>query len=271
MMSADDAMALPQPEADLRIPYGPDPQQYGELRLPDGPGPHPVAIIVHGGCWLAEYDLGYISGLAASLTRAGLATWSIEYRRVGDDGGGFPGTFLDVGAATDALVGLASEHHLDLDRVVAVGHSAGGHLALWLAARHRLDPGDELRGSAPLKLVGAIALAGIPDLAAYSAPSGCGAAVPGLLGGDPADVPERVHRTSPIELLPLGVPQVLIAGARDSIVPPEHARRYVDAARRAGDQIELRLIDHAGHFELVTPSDPAWDEVRTIILGLLHT
>ena len=147
-MSAGDVLALPRPEAQHRIAYGPGPQQFGELRLPDGAGPHPVVIVVHGGCWLAEYDLGYMSSLAAALTADGVATWSIEYRRVGDDGGGWPGTFDDVGAAADHLREIAAEHELDLERVVAVGHSAGGHLALWLAARHGLSVDGGLRGAA---------------------------------------------------------------------------------------------------------------------------
>ena len=161
-MTAGDALALPRPEPTARLAYGPQLLQFGELRVPDGDGPHPVAVVIHGGCWLAEYDLGYMSALADGLTRDGVATWSIEYRRVGDDGGGWPGTFLDVAAAADSLVYLARDYDLDLDRVVAVGHSAGGHLALWLAARHRLQSDDPLRGRSPLRLSGVVALAGIP-------------------------------------------------------------------------------------------------------------
>ena len=194
VLTASDALELPQPAPDHRLPYGPDPLQFGELRLPAGPGPHPVAVVIHGGCWLAEYDLGYMSGLAAALAEAGIATWSVEYRRVGDDGGGWPGTFADVAAAADSLRELAGARDLDLTRVVAVGHSAGGHLALWLAARHRLAPDDPLRGQPPLPLAGVVALAGIPDLASYAAPEGCGAAVAELLGGQPADVPQRLRR-----------------------------------------------------------------------------
>ncbi len=193
IMAASDAMALPRPEPDHRLPYGDDPLQFGELRLPDGNGPHPVVVVIHGGCWLAEYDLSYISSLAAALTDAGVATWSVEYRRVGDEGGGWPGTFQDVAESADFLLEIASDHDLDLDRVAAVGHSAGGHLALWLAGRKWLDAEDPLRGDDLLALNGVVSLAGITDLASYASASGCGSAVPGLLEG----IPRICRRFSP--------------------------------------------------------------------------
>jgi acetyl esterase/lipase len=269
VMTAADVLALPRPAADHRLAYGAGPLQFGELRLPAGDGPHPVAVVAHGGCWLAEYDLGHVSSLAAALAEAGVATWSIEYRRVGDDGGGWPGTFLDVAAAEEHLGELAEEFHLDLERVVAVGHSAGGHLALWLAARHRLPPDDPLRGRDPLPLVGVVALAGIPDLAAYAAPTGCGAAVPGLLGGAPEEVPERLRRAAPIELLPLGVPQILVVGELDAVVPAEQAESYAAAAQRAGDRVEVREVAAAGHFELIAPASAAWPTVRDAVLEMV--
>lgn len=268
-MNATDALALPRPEPDFRLSYGDDPLQFGELRLPEAPGPHPVAVVIHGGCWLAEYDLAYMSALAAALAEDGVATWSIEYRRVGDPGGGWPGTFADVAAAADHLRELADEHHLDLDRVLAVGHSAGGHLALWLAGRHRLGAEDDLCGTAPLPLVGAVALAGIPDLAAYAAPTGCGSAVAPLLGGEPSEVPERLRRASPIELAPLGVPQILIIGGLDTIVPREQADRYEAVAGDGGDRVVIREIPEAGHFELVVPEGDAWSTVRDAVRELL--
>jgi len=265
VMTTGEAMALPRPPADARIAYADHPSGFGELRLPPGDGPFPVVLLVHGGCWLADYDLGYLSGLAAALTAEGYATWSIEYRRVGEAGGGWPGTFLDVGAAADHLRILARSHPLDLGRVVAVGHSAGGHLALWLAGRQLLAPDDPLRGPDPLALAGVIALAGIPDLAAYAAPEGCGAVVPDLLGGEPAAHPERLRRTSPIALLPLGLPRVLIAGGRDTIVPVVHARNYAAAA---GDPVTVVAVDAAGHFELVVPEGQAWRELRQALREL---
>jgi acetyl esterase/lipase len=269
LMTAADLGSLPQPAADHRIAYGPGPLQFGELRLPEGPGPHPVAILIHGGCWLAAYDLAYVSALADALAAAGVATWSVEYRRVGDEGGGWPGTFADLGAAADFVRRLALEHPLDPQRVVAVGHSAGGHLALWLAGRVGLAAGDELRGGAPLALRGVVALAGITDLAAYAAPAGCGSAVPGLLGGPPGDHPERLRRSSPIAMLPLGVPAVLVTAEHDPIVPPVQAASYAAAAATAGDRVELRAVAGAGHFELVDPAHPAFEVLRAAVLELL--
>jgi acetyl esterase/lipase len=269
LMSAADAFALPQSAADELISYGDDALQFGELRLPSGEGPHPVVVILHGGCWLAEYDLGYISGLAAALTQNGVATWSIEYRRVGDDGGGWPGTFADVAAATDFLRVIAPDHDLDLERVVTLGHSAGGHLALWLAGRRWLDVDDGLRGEAPLRIGGVVALAGIPDLAAYASTTGCGAAVSQLLGGEPTEVPERVGRASPIELLPLGIPLILVTGELDTIVPGSQAHSYQQAARLMGDTVEIREVGGAGHFELVDSEKEAFDVVRDAVIEVV--
>jgi len=270
VMSAADALALPQPAADHRISYGDERLQFGELRLPEGEGPHPVAIVIHGGCWLAEYDLGYISGLADILTDSGVATWSIEYRRVGDDGGGWPGTFQDVADAVDFLPLIAADFNLNLDRVAAVGHSAGGQLALWLAGRKWLDGADPLRGEAPLSLNGVVALAGITDLAAYAAPDGCGAVVPELLGGDPTDFADRLGRGSPIVMVPFGITQILIIGDLDPIVPKSQAISFAEAARKMGDEVEVIEVAGAGHFELVDPANPAFATVHSAVLRALE-
>jgi len=271
VMSASDVLALPQPEPDHRLRYGDDPLQFGELRIPDGEGPFPVVIVIHGGCWLAEYDLGYMSAFADALTAAGIATWNIEYRRVGDVGGGWPGTFQDIADAADGLLEIAIEYSLDMDRVAAVGHSAGGHLALWLAGRKWLDVGDPLRGASPLALNGVVALAGIPDLAAYAAPEGCGAAVSELLGGEePHEVADRLQRASPIVMVPFGVTQTLVIGEFDTIVPKSQAEGFADAARQMGDSVEVTTILGAGHFELVDPSHGGFKVIREAVLKALE-
>jgi acetyl esterase/lipase len=270
VMRAADALALPRPAADHRLAYGDDPLQFGELRLPGGDGPYPVVIVIHGGCWLADYDLGYISAFADALTEAGVATWSIEYRRVGNEGGGWPGTFQDVADAADHLLEIALEYDLDLDQVAAVGHSAGGHLALWLAGRKTLDADDPLRGDGPAALNGVVALAGIPDLAAYAAPEGCGASVSGLLGGDPADVADRLQRASPIAMVPFGITQTLVIGELDTIVPVSQAHAFAEAARQMGDSVAVVELDGAGHFELVDPTNPAFETIRQSVVEAMR-
>src|SRR3954469_3797173 len=154
-------LSAPSPPADLRIAYGPDPLHFGDLRVPTGGGPHPVALVVHGGFWRNRYDLEHIGHLCAALTAEGVATWSIEYRRLGDTGGGWPGTFADVAAAAKYLRTLTPLYDLDLGRVVTMGHSAGGHLALWLAGCGKIAEGDPLHVADPLPLSGVVSLAGV--------------------------------------------------------------------------------------------------------------
>jgi acetyl esterase/lipase len=268
-MTGKDLLALPQPPADRTIAYGPAPQQVAELRLPQGPGPHPVVVLVHGGCWEAPWGFDHVRSLAAALTAEGWATWSLEYRRLGDPGGGWPGTFLDVARGADHLREAASSAPLDLERVAALGHSAGGHLALWLAARHRLPTTSPLRGERPLALRGVVSLAGIPDLRAGIAARVCGDAIPRLLGGDASEREARLREVSPVELLPLGVPQRLVYADRDAIVPLDLGRAHEGAARRAGDVVALEVVPGVGHFELVNPASRAWPAVRRAVAALL--
>lgn len=252
-----DILHLPAPPADLRVAYGPDRLQFGDLRLPKGAGLHPVVLVIHGGFWRAAYNLDHIGSLCAALTRAGFATWNLEYRRIGDPGGGWPGTLEDVAGGARHLRILAEPHRLDLDRVVALGHSAGGHLALWLAAQ-----------SEAVRLKGVVSLAGVADLRrAWELRLSRGVAGE-LLGGGPEEVPDRYRRASTIELLPLRVAQRLIHGTRDDIVPIEIARRYLDAARAAGDDARLIELPGAGHFELVDPRTPEWREVERAVIEL---
>lgn len=270
MLTWSDIAALPQPPADQRIQYGADPLQFGELRLPGGAGPHPVAVFIHGGCWRSQFDLQHVASASAALTRAGVATWTIEYRRIGDAGGGWPGTFQDVALATDHLRTIAETHPLDLERVVLVGHSAGGHLALWLAAQHNLPQNSLVSLRSPLPIRGVVSLAGITDLRAFGAGTGgCNAAVAPLLGGTPDEVPTRYAQASPIELLPLRTPTRLVHGALDPIVPVEQSRRFQERARAQGDDSELWLVEGAGHFELIGPRSAAWPQVERAVRSLL--
>jgi len=271
MMTGQDLLALPQPPADHVIAYGEARQQVAELRLPKGIGPHPVVIVIHGGCWQALWAMDHVRSLAGALTAEGFATWSLEYRRVGDPGGGWPGTFEDVARGADHLGSVAAGHRLDLRRVVALGHSAGGQLALWLAARHRLSRDSELWIAKPLPLSGVVSLAGITDLREGAAGKVCGGAIPQLLGGPPADQEGRVAQSSPIELLPLRVPQRLVCGALDQRVPNDQSRRYEAAARKAGDAAMLEIVEGVGHFELVDPRSAAWPAVLRAVRELQPT
>jgi acetyl esterase/lipase len=269
-MRSSDLARLPQPPADRVVAYGGGPQQLAELRLPQGPGPHPAVIVIHGGCWQAPWALDHVRALAAALTADGFATWSLEYRRLGDAGGGWPGTFEDVASGADHLRAVAAEHALDLGRVVALGHSAGGQLALWLAARHKLPGGSALRSDAALPLRGVVSLAGVTDLRKAAAGQVCGDAVPALLDGAPDRQPERLRQSSPIELVPLGVPQRLVCGGLDSLVPNELSVDYQAAAGRAGDTVGLEVIDSVGHFELIDPTSRAWPVVLGAVASLLR-
>lgn len=252
--------------ADHRVAYGPGPLQFGELRLPKGRGPHPVAVVVHGGCWFSQYTVSHVRSFAGALADAGFATWAVEYRRVGDEGGGWPGTFVDVGRGVDHLREIAREHRLDLGRVVFVGHSAGGQLALWLAARPRLPMSSELYTPRPLRPRGVVSLAGINDMRAFGAR--CDDSVSKVLGGPPTAFPERYRQASPAELLPLGVPQWLIHGALDSIVPLELSKNFRAIAARKGDRVRLSVIGSAGHFDLIAPGSTAWPAVEEAVRSL---
>ncbi|MGH9938573.1 MAG: alpha/beta fold hydrolase, partial [Blastocatellia bacterium] len=214
--SSRDILIRPAPPADHRIAYGSNEFQFGELRLPKGAGPHPVAVVIHGGCWMSQYGLSYMGHLSAALTEAGMATWSVEYRRIGNPGGGWPGAFEDVSRATDHLRALAKSHPLDLNRVVAVGHSAGGHLALWLAARKHLPKESPVYSSDPLPLGGVVSLAGITDLRRTG--TACDENVPQLMGGSAQDKAAIYNQASPIELLPLGIPHAIVQGDSDTII-----------------------------------------------------
>jgi len=268
-MTVEDLLSLAPTPADHVIAYGEHPLQFGQLRLPEREGLHPVIIIIHGGCWLSQYDLHHISPLATALTKEGFATWSLEYRRVGNEGGGWPNTFCDVARGADYLRELVKTYPLDLNRVITLGHSAGGHLALWLAARHKLPRTSPLYADNPLTVHGVISLAGVGDLSRPEYQKLCGGVVPKLMGGNPSTVAARYAHGSPVELLPLGVPQILVQGAGDTTVSPASAQAYHDAARKSGDEVQLVMIQQAGHFEVVVPTTDSYREVQKALCSLM--
>ena len=264
--SYQELLTRPRPTPDQHIVYGKDALQVSDLYLPKGNSAHPVIVLIHGGCWLAELPgRELMDPMVEPLRAHGFAIWNIEYRRIGHDGGGYPGTFLDTADAIDELRALAPRYHLDLAHVVTVGHSAGGHLAIWAAARSRIAKMSALYKSDPLPIHAAVSLSGILDLEAYRAkgPGACGgpATIDGLVGkhADPyAD-------TSPSALLPAGVPEAILSGGSDSIVPPAFAHDYARRARQAGAAISDIEIPAAGHFDMIDPKAPAWGPIEAAI------
>jgi len=257
-LAAQSILEIPPAPPGVHIAYGNDEFQFGELYLPESKGLHPVAIVIHGGYWRARYDLRHIGHFCVALAKAGVAAWSLEYRRLGNAGGGFPGTLDDVRAGAAHLKKIATERSLDLKRGVATGHSAGGQLVLWLAKQ----------GVIPLR--GVVPLAPVADLRSAWTLKLSSNVVADFLGGSPAAMPERYRAASPIEMVPLRVRQRVIHGDRDDVVPLAMSRGYVEAARKAGDDCTLTEPAGAGHFELIDPRTAAWGQVRDAIVKLVE-
>jgi acetyl esterase/lipase len=251
---AQDILTLAPPKANARIPYGKDPAQFGDLFLPSAanhtPGPHPAVLFIHGGFWSNSYSLDHAAHLCAALARVGAAVWSLEYRRLGDPGGNWAGMSDDIIRGAQHLVTLQARYNLDLARTIAAGHSAGGQLALWLAAQRAID----LRGVVPL--------AAISDLRRAWALQLNGGVVGQLLGGSPDRVPQRYTAASPIELLPISAPQRVLHGTADNIIPFDMSRRFAKASGNA----KLIALDDASHFDLIDTRSRVWPIIQRNIL-----
>lgn len=259
-----DLTSRPRPKPDATVAYGSAAEQKVDVWLPSGPAPHRTVVMVHGGCWQTEVaDRSLMDWIADDLRAAGYAVWNIDYRGVDRDGGGYPGTFQDAAAAADALRSHAARFSLDARRIVAVGHSAGGHLASWLAARPKLPAHSPLASEAPLPIAHVISLGGLPDLEATAASpdNGCGTEVIAQLVGSPPSYAD----TSIPHLLPLGVTQDLINGREDRIIPYRMATDYLARAKAAGDAVTLHTVADTGHVELVAPETPAWAKARALV------
>ena len=274
-LRASDVDTMRVREDGVRMAYGKDSLQFGDLRMPrETRGVRvPLVILIHGGCWFSPYaSLRNTAPLAQAITDAGVATWNVEYRRYDQPGGGWPGTFRDAADAADFVRTLATRYVIDTTRIIAAGHSAGGHLALWLATRRTLTAQSPLAGGKPLALRGVVSIAGIADLREFYGreKSTCGnTAVESLLGGAPDDVVYRLRDASPIDRLPLGVPSIHIAGDRDFIAPTFVREAYATAARVKGDSVTIETVPNEGHFEAIAPMRATGRAVVAAILRLL--
>lgn len=254
-------LAAPPRPATERIAYGEAPEQFVDLYLPAHPPRaerHPLVVAIHGGFWRAQYDLAHLSHACASLAAAGIAVASLEYRRVGQPGGGYPGTLRDAAAALELVRSVADAHRLDTTRVVLTGHSAGGQLALWLGAQRAVE---RPVGHEPMRIASIVALAPLSDLVrGHAAQLGAGA-IDAFLGGSPEQVAAAYVDASPAAHLPLGVRQVLIHGEHDDMVPIALTEEYVHRARALGDAVELVTLPGADHYCVVNPHSAEWPVV----------
>jgi acetyl esterase/lipase len=269
LMTWPDLLARERSAATHKIRTGPSETEIVDLWLPDGPGPHPVVIMVHGGCWQKSIaDRTLMDFAAEDLRKKGLAVWNIEYRGVDEAGGGYPGTFEDVAKAADALRDHAGQFNLKIDRVGAIGHSAGGHLALWLAARPKLPRSSPLWRADPLHIDLAVNSGGLADLegSAPVTPDSCLASIMTALTGTPSGArPDVFSDTSPVNLLPFAAHQVSVNGEQDQIAPPRLGEVYTGKAVEAGSDARFVLVPDTGHVELVAPGSEAF-EIQAIIL-----
>jgi acetyl esterase/lipase len=257
---SEDILTLPPPPADVRISYGSDPNQFFDLRLPKEKAAHPLVINIHGGFWRARYDLAHTGHLCAALTAKGVATANLEYRRVGNEGGAWPNTFTDIRSAYQFLRQNASAHSFDTQRIVIMGHSAGGQLALCLAAH---EP----------SVTRVVSLTGVVDLQRAYQLHLSNDAVVEFLRGTPTEVPDHYREADPMQLAIPRARQWLIHGSADNIVPPAFSRDYVAAKQKhpgkKKEDVHLLEIAGAEHFDLIDPRTAAWKQVEQTVLQLL--
>lgn len=260
-----DVLTRLAPPPDHTAAYGPDPDHVVDIWSPKrGQVTAPLVVVIHGGFWKAEYNRMHSRPMANALAAAGYAVAVPEYRRVGSaGGGGWPETFDDIAAALDAAGLLAAPYGADADRQVWVGHSAGGHLALWSAARHRLPP--ESPWHARRRSVGVVSLAGCNSLKLGADWNEGDGAVASLLGGMPTEVPARYAAADPAALLPSGVPATLVHGTEDDVVRVAMSREYAALATAAGDDVKMVELPGVEHFGVIDPLSDAWPHVLAAV------
>ena len=267
-MTLDDYLALSGPAPTATIAYGSAPSQFAELFRPAGAGPFPVVVLVHGGCWTVEYGgITQMRNVAGALAARGIAVWNVEYRRVDEEGGGYPGTYLDLNAALDSLAAQAPRYQLDTARLLAMGHSAGAQLVQWLAGRGRIAPSSPLHQAAPLAVRHILSLGGLADLRHEKdlIKNSCGRDTVQLAGLPSATRPDVFSDTNAAELIPNGSRTLLVTGELDSVSPPRAAHDYAARARAAGDHAEVHILPGAGHYDEIAATAPAWKRILPLI------
>lgn len=265
IMKWPDLFSREQPKPDDTLVYGKHRLQLVDVWKPEGQEPVPAILMIHGGCWqteIAERDI--MNWIADDLRRHGVGVWNIEYRGV-DEGGGYPNTYLDVAQAADLFRDRAADYGFQTKKMIVIGHSAGGHLALWLANRPKIPASEVIRGSTPIHIDVAISQGGLPDLQAASGRDGhpCGTDAPfAMMGAE-----RRLTKvTSPPEMLPGDARQILFHNSLDRIAPPKFAQAYIDAVRPNNVDVKLIETPAEGHVELVAPDSKSWVQQRTLIL-----
>jgi acetyl esterase/lipase len=272
-MTLADYLALTGPAPTAKIAYGSAPSQFAELFRPAGAGPFPVVVLVHGGCWTIEFGgIGQMHNVAGALAAQGIAVWNVEYRRVDEDGGGYPGTYQDMNAALDKLGAEAGNYQLDTSRIVAMGHSAGGQLVQWIAGRNRIPASSPLFQASPLPVREVISLGGLADLRNERAliKTSCGRDIVQLAGVPGPGRPDVFADTNAAELMPNGSRTVLITGEFDTVSPPRAARDYARRARAAGDRADVIILPGASHYDEIAATSPAWKLILPVIRQALR-
>ena len=267
-MTLADYLALSGPAPTAKIAYGSAPSQFVELFRPVGDGPFPVVVLVHGGCWTIKFGgITQMRNLAGALAAQGIAVWNVEYRRVDEDGGGYPGTYQDMHAALELLERSAPANQLDLGRIVAVGHSAGGQLVQWIAGRARIPASSPLHRAHPLPVRQVVSLGGLADLRNEREliKSSCGQDTADLAGLPSVERPDVYADTNAAELIPNGSHTVLITGELDTVSPPRAAHDYARRAKAGGDSAEVIVLPGASHYDEVAASSPAFNLVLPAI------
>lgn len=267
-MTLQDYLALSGPAPTARIAYGSAPSQFAELFRPEGKGPFPVVVLVHGGCWTIEYGgISQMHNVAGALAARGIAVWNVEYRRVDEEGGGYPGTYLDMNAALDKLAAEAPRYQLDTSRIVAMGHSAGGQLVQWIGARGKIAATSPLFQPRPLAVRQIISLGGLADLRHEKdlIKTSCGRDMVQLTGEPGPARPDVYADTSAAELMPNGSHTVLITGALDTISPPRAAYAFAARAQAAGDSAQVVILPNASHYDEIAATSPAWKLILPVL------